>query len=281
MKATTRYLPGKSLIRGLGDHTVVMRRAKGIRRSRLQAAADLSTIALNQRLGRALRNARQTQDLTQMQAATIAGISRTEWSGLELGQRDATLWIVNRAAAAVGSGLRAYLEGTSAADRPRDAVQLKAQELVIATARAGGWHGLPEQQIDGEARTSRFADVILQRPRHQPTEVALIEIIDWFDDVGAPMRDWPRRLEAVERQAIGRMVGDQSVPRVSGCWILRATHRNRELIGAHANLFRNRFPGSGRAWLAAFGTAGVAMPKDAALLWVSVDGSRMFAVRWR
>jgi len=30
------------------------------------------------------------------------------------------------------------------------------------------------------------------------------------------MRDWPRRLEAVEKQAIARMVGDQEVPRVSG-----------------------------------------------------------------
>ena len=59
---------------------------------------------------------------------------------------------------------------------------------------------------------------------------------------------WRHASAAVERQAIGHMVGDQEVPRVSGCWIVRATSRNRQLVGEHSNLFRNRFPGLGRAW---------------------------------
>ena len=162
---------------------------------------------------------------------------------------------------------------------PRDAVHLRAQELVIATARPGGWHGLAEAQIDRSSQTSRFADVLLSRPPRQPMEVALIEIIDWFEDVGAPLRQWPRRLEAVEQQAIARMVGDQSVPRVSGCWVIRATRRNRELVAQHANLFRASFPDSGRAWLVALTTA-APMPRESALLWVSVSGDRVFAVRW-
>jgi len=150
---------------------------------------------------------------------------------------------------------------------------------MIATATAGGWHGLAEEQIDREARSSRFADVLLERPHVQPEEVALMEIIDWFDDVGAPLREWPRRLEAVERRAIARMVGDQGVPKVGGCWLIRATRRNRELVAAHANIFRNRFPGSGRAWLAALTQTTAAMPDAAALLWVSVDGTRIWPSR--
>jgi len=252
------------------------------RRAHVSGAADRHAADLALRLGAALREARARARLTQAAAAARAGLSQPTWSALE-SERDAryTLATWDRAAFAVGTTLNAYLPQSTAADRPRDAVQLKAQELVIATAQAGGWHGLPEQQIDREARTSRFADVLLKRPRHQPEEVALIEIIDWFDDVGAPMREWPRRIEAVERQAIARMNGDQSVPRLSGCWIVRATRRNRQLVGEHSNLFRNRFPGSGRAWLRALTQRhGAQMPREAGLLWVAVDGTRLYPFRW-
>ena len=252
------------------------------RRATAAAAADRHSSDLARKLGGALADARRRARLSQRAAATKAGLSQATWSSLE-NERDAryTLATWDRAAFAVGTSLSAYLPEASAADQPRDAVQLRAQELVIKMARPGGWHGLPEEQIDREARSSRFADVVLARPRIQPTEVALIEIIDWFDDVGAPMRAWPRRLEAVERSAIAKMVGDQAVPRVSGCWVIRATRRNRELVAQHENLFRNRFPGSGRAWLAALTDPAKPMPEEAAILWVSVSGDRIFAVRWR
>ncbi len=228
-----------------------------------------------------MREARRRAGLTQAQAARRAGLSQSTWSRLET-EADARYTIAtwDRAAFAVGTTLNAYLPETSAAAAPRDAVHLKAQELVIASTRPGGWHGLPEEQIDVVSRTSRFADVLLSRPRYQPVEVALIEIIDWFDDVGVPMREWPRRLEAVEGRAIGQMVGGMDVPRVSGCWVVRATRRNRELVGQHANLFRARFPGSGRAWLAALADPAAKMPSEPALLWVSVSGDRLFAARW-
>lgn len=220
--------------------------------------------------------------MTQALAAARAGLSQSAWSRLETDADPRyTLATWDRAAFAVGTTLTAYLPEASAADQPRDAVQLRAQELVIRMAKPGVWHGLPEEHIDREARSSRFADVVLARPRVQPREVTLIEVIDWFDDVGAPMRAWPRRLEAVERQAIARMVGNQAVTRVSGCWVIRATRRNRELVAQHENLFRNRFPGSGLAWLAALARPDAPMPTEAAILWVSVTGDRIFAVRWR
>jgi hypothetical protein len=158
-------------------------------------------------------------------------------------------------------------------------VHLKAQELVIRTARQGGWQGSAEVQIDGMAATSRFADVVLQRPPRQPREIALIEIIDWFDDVGAPLREWPRRLEAMERRAIAAMVGDADPPRVSGCWVVRATARNRDLIGQHSNVFRSTFPGSGRAWLTALTHPTTPMPLTPALMWIAVNGERIFPAR--
>jgi transcriptional regulator with XRE-family HTH domain len=251
------------------------------RRATAAAKADRHAAEVAQRLGAALRDARRNALLTQRVAADRAGLSQATWSALE-NERDPryTLATWDRAAFAVGTTLSAYLPETSAADRPRDAVQLKNQELIIRTSQPGAWRGLPEEQIDREARTSRFADVLLYRrePTH-PAEYALMEVIDWFDDVGAPMRAWQRRLDAVERYAIARMSGDGPLPHINGCWIVRATRRNRQLVGEHENTFRARFPGSGRAWLAALTQPTSAMPRESALLWVSVNGERLFPSR--
>ena len=103
---------------------------------------------------------------------------------------------------------------------------------------------------------------------------------DWFDDVGWSQRDFGRRLLATERYAIARMSGDE-LPVASGCWVVRATRRNRLLVAQHANLFRARFPGSGHAWLEALTTPEAAMRREPALLWVSVDGTRLYASRLR
>ncbi len=233
------------------------------------------------RLGKALRDGRLAVRLTQSQAATRAGIAQSTWSRLE---NDAdpcfTLATWDRAAFAVGASIEAYLRGASAADLPRDSIHLRNQELIIRSAVPGGWRPLPEELIDREARTSRAADVLLHRRRHlQPAEYALMEVIDWFDDVGAPIRDWGRRLAAVERYAIARMVGDEPLPQASGCWVVRATQRNRRLIREHANFFRGRFAGSGREWLSALTDPGTHIPTEPALIWVSVGGDRLFSAR--
>ena len=144
---------------------------------------------------------------------------------------------------------------------------------MIRTALAGGWRSLPGQPIDRDARTSRAADVILQRRR----EYALVEVWDWFDDVGAPLRDFDRRLGALERFAIARMA-DDSLPRSAGCWIVRATQRNRGLVKDHGHLFRARFPVPGHGWLTALRTE-ASMPAGPALLWVAVAGDRLFPAR--
>jgi hypothetical protein len=117
--------------------------------------------------------------------------------------------------------------------------------------------------------------VLLERGR---SDYALCEVTDWVADVGDAVRDFQRRLAALDRYAVARMVGDV-VPRTSGFWLLRATQRNRRLVDEHRNFFRSRFPGSGRAWLAALTTATAAMPDEPALIWVDVAATRIFEVR--
>jgi hypothetical protein len=109
-----------------------------------------------------------------------------------------------------------------------------------------------------------------------------MELIDWFEDVGASIRDWDRRLARVEQRAIALRSRDTEsgtlLPRVSGCWIVRATNRNRALVSELRSLFAARFPGSGQEWLAALRSTAL-MPSDAAPLWISIDGDRVWPAR--
>ena len=100
-----------------------------------------------------------------------------------------------------------------------------------------------------------------------------------MEDVGESVRDFQRRLAALDRYAVARMHGDESVPVTSGIWLLRATQRNRQLVAEHRLFFRARFPGSGRAWLTALTDPNTPMPAQSALLWVDVRGTRIFAAR--
>jgi transcriptional regulator with XRE-family HTH domain len=246
------------------------------RMSKTAAGADRHATELAWKLGRMLRDARIAAGSTQAEAARRAGISQSTWSRLEL-ERDArvTLAVLDRAGMAVGAPLDAFFRRSSAADQPRDAVHLRNQNLIIGTAATGGWRAIPEQPIDREVRSSRAADVLLQRG----LEYALADVWDWFDDVGAAERAWHRRLDAVERYAIARMVSDQQLPRVSGIWVVRATQRNRQVVSGSRHFFRAAFCGSPDAWLRALADEKTPMPTKPALIWVSVNGNRLFPSR--
>src|SRR3990172_2356472 len=162
----------------------VMTRHRPPRRTPTQAEADRRSAELARKLGVMLGDGRLRTRLTQQQAADRAGISRGRWADLEAG-RDAggTLGTINRAAFAVGGRLDAWIKETSAADRPRDAVHLRHQELIIRLSTSGAWQPLPEEFLDREARTSRAADVLLtRRPTDRPREYALWEVSDWIED---------------------------------------------------------------------------------------------------
>jgi transcriptional regulator with XRE-family HTH domain len=235
------------------------------------ASADLAT-----KLGKMLRDGRTSSQMTQAAAAEIAGISRSEWSELERGKTVATIPIVNRAAFAVGGSLDAWIKRTSATTLPRDAVHLKAQELILREGLRGGWQGVPEEMIDREARTSRAADVLLTRAGPQgEKEYSIWDVRDWLEDVGAAVRDFSRRVDALDRYAVARMVGDEPLPRTGGCFVLRATKRNRDVLSDHDNFFRARFPGAGSSWLESLTSGTSPMPKQPALVLVAVNGEQL------
>ena len=248
------------------------------RRTPTQAAADRRSDEIAAYLGRALKNARVAARRTQKDLSGIAGVAPTTFSKVERGRgADVTLLVWTRVARAAGTDLRAYLERATAADQPRDAVHLRAQELIARTAARGGWKAHPERALDLDPGRSRAGDMVLTRR----DELALVEVFDWLEDVGEAFRSWDRRLATVERRAIALAPTgtDAMTLRASGTWVLRATRTNRRLVADHRTLFRARFPGSSAAWLRALTGPALPMPSGPALLWITVAGDRLFAAR--
>lgn len=233
------------------------------RRTPRQGRADERAERLGAILGKALAGGRDRSQQRQADVADTAGLSPSCWSDLERGKgARMSLRVWMRAADAVGSDLRAYLEHLPGTDRPRDAMHLRIQELVASIASGGAWRIGPEQTVGGIG----FADMLLARRDAR----ALVEIWTWLADVGDAFRTWQRKLDAFAAT---------SATRPAGCWVLRATRRNRELVATHRTVFAARFPGSGRAWLRALANPSAEPPHEPALLWVTVRGDRLFAAR--
>ncbi len=258
------------------------RRIRTLRRTAAQTTADATAEAIANALGKALREARRRAGLSQAETGRRCALAQTAVSRMERGTATSmSLRSWTRVAHVLGADLHAYLAHSSSADAPRDSVHLRTQELVARTAETGAWRSIPEFALDDAARGTRSLDLWLER-QHVPgerIEVAVIEVMDWFEDVGARFRDWDRRLGRARQLAIATRTleydNDPVLPSVSGCWVVRATTRNRQLIREHATLFEARFPGSGRRWLDAF-TGSATMPVEPAIIWVSVHGKRLF-----
>ncbi len=250
-------------------------RTRRTRRTAAQVGGDDRALAVAKELGRTLRMARRLLGLSQAEVGRISGVAQSTVSNAENERGDSlSMRTWSRLLRAVQVDLRAYGERATAAHLPRDHVHLRSQEMVIRTAATGGWQAVPEQHLGGSGR--RSVDVLLRRNQ----EWAAQEIWDWFDDVGDALRGWDRKLLDLEAFALGRLPVGRSPDsvRISGCWLVRATRRNRQLVADHHTLFRARFPASGKAWYRSL-TTSASMPMEPGLLWLSVPGDRIFASR--
>jgi hypothetical protein len=198
-------------------------------------------------------------------------VSQPFWSRLERGLAPAvSIETLASCAAAVNVQLAAFIEARPGAGLPRDIEHLRRQELVIEFARAGRWTALPESAIDADAARSRSVDVLLSRMRG--AETIVVEVVDLLADAGAAVRGLADKVAAVRRTA-------PPDGRVAGLFVLRATTRNRTTVRELANVFESRFPAPSSAWLKALRTAEASMPPADGIIWSSVDGKRLFAVR--
>jgi hypothetical protein len=171
-------------------------------------------------------------------------------------------------AAATGHQLAAFIERVPGTTLPRDYEHLKRQQLVIATARHGGWTAAVEQAIDPDWERPRSIDVVLTRAARG--EIAVVEVWNLVDDVGAAFRGLDGKVARMTRQ---------HGPATGGLMVIRATRRNRALVHDFRALFRAQFPASSAAWLAALMARDKPMPATHGLLWTDVAGSRLLVPR--
>jgi hypothetical protein len=107
----------------------------------------------------------------------------------------------------------------------------------------------------------------------------LIECWSLIGDIGAAARSTSRKLAEAEATAMG--LWGERPSRVAGCWVVRATKRNRELVSRYPEVFRSRFPGSSSEWVRAITTPSADPPTEPGLVWSDVAASRLFAWRQR
>jgi transcriptional regulator with XRE-family HTH domain len=223
------------------------------------------------RLATAIRERRAVLHLTQREVAALVGLSQPEIQRLEAGRgSNAPLDTWASVAVALELQLAAYVEQAAGSDAPRDLEHLRRQDLVVRTARPGGWAGDPESLLPNDGRFARSIDVLLSRPVRR--EAAVVEVWDLITDGGAAMRGLEAKVRAI-RERLGPGW------RVQGLLVVRGTQRNRRLIGELRALFAARFPASSAAWLRAFAEPDEAMPDEDGLAWTDVRGTRLIAAR--
>jgi transcriptional regulator with XRE-family HTH domain len=227
------------------------------------------------RAGGELRASRRRRRLTQRQIAAMVGVSQPTISRMERG-RGARLSVDVWQRAFVAVDRRLIFEASrDPAQEPADAGHLQVQELVLGLGRRTGSGGLFELATRPNDPL-RSADVGLRSDARRRLD--LVECWNVIGDIGAAARSTSRKLAELEALAI--VVGGEQPYRVGGCWVVRATARNRALIARYPEVFASRFPGSSAGWVKALAT-GSEPPGVPGLVWCDVAATRLFPWRRR
>ena len=110
----------------------------------------------------------------------------------------------------------------------------------------------------------------------------MVEVWDFFDDVGAAKRSLDGKVATVGRMlntAWDITTGEAYV--VRGLWIVRGTQRNRRLVAEFGGLFDAAFRGRSTDWLRCLADSAVPMPAGDGLIWTDTAGDRLLAARHR
>ena len=255
-----------------------MRRAK---RTELTSEAKRLHRECLGRIGGELRASRKRRRERQKDVSHRAGLSRSAISSIERGY-GGTISADSLQAVALAVGRRLDFQLSSdTLTEPADAGHLAIQELVLRLGRRAGFartFELPTKPAD----PMRSADVGL-RDDHRRLLV-LAECWNTIGDVGAAARASERKRAEAEALAVAAAPLDADgmarPGRVRGCWVVRATARNRALVARYPEVFATRFPGSSDGWVRAL-TDGAEPPDRPGLMWCDVRATRLFSWRRR
>lgn len=223
--------------------------------------------------GAEVRSSRLRRRMTQKQLAARSGVSQSTISQMERGLGgNLTVDVWQRVFTALGR--RLVLEAArDPFEEPADAGHLKVQELVLRLGRRAGYVGAFEL-ASKPSDPSRSTDVGLRDDHRR--RLLLVECWNTIGDIGAAARSSIRKVAEAESYAIA--IGGERPHRVGACWVVRATQRNKHLVGRYPEVFASRFPGSSLGWARAL-TEGTEPPTEPGLVWADIQAIRLFA--WR
>jgi transcriptional regulator with XRE-family HTH domain len=245
-------------------------------RTRPELRSDARRLNLEQlaRLGGDVRRSRKARRLTQVGLGVRSGTSRGAVSLVERGLgANLSLDSWQRIALALDRPIRVELARDALAETD-DAGHLGIQELLLRLAKAAE-HARFVELPTKSADPSRSADVATRSAHHRC--FLLQEAWNTFGDLGASVRSFDRKLAELAQVAAGLGAADY---RIVGCWVVRATKRNRALVARYPEFFATRFMGSSVGWVAAL-TNGTRPPDKPGIVWCDVAATRVFSVRFR
>jgi transcriptional regulator with XRE-family HTH domain len=253
------------------------------RRKEHEIAGSREARSLAGTLGDDARATRHRRRLTQQRVSDRVGISRARLAELERGEGDnapLATWVKLGIALArpLAVAFSRDIDADSAANAPRDAGHLAAQELVLRLARGHGRRASVELATRPHD-PAHAADVVLRDERART--LILVEILNRAGDLGAAARSTDRKAAELERFAILEG-GDEGPFHVASGWLLVDSAANRRLVARYPEFLRTRLPGSSVAWARAL-AYGAALPPGAApaLAWVDTRAGRIHPLRWR
>ncbi len=227
------------------------------------------------RLGSEVRASRRRRRVTQAALGARAGVTQSTVSQVERGL-GGTLSLDTWQRLFASLGRRLILDAArDAIEEPADAGHLRIQELVLRLARARGVRGnfeVPTRVAD----PSRSTDVAVRDDRART--LILVECWNTIGDIGLAARSTNRKLAEAAELAVA--VGGGRPYAVAGCWVVRATARNRALVARYPEVFASRLPGSSERWVRALNIGGPP-PAEPGLVWCDIDATRLFAWRRR
>ena len=226
------------------------------------------------RLGVGLREARRTAGLDAARACGAAALSRSHASARSSAgtERGASIETWACLAAAVGEQLVAFLEHAPGADRPRDIEHLRRQSALDRDRRRRGLVRAPRARDRpgvgpvALASTSRSSAA-------RPREAVVVEVWDWFDDVGAGLRGLDAKVGVLATRLASQSSGRAEPGGSAACTSCAAPDGTGASSTSSARSSPpvsrvRRWPGSGR-----LRDAVRAMPAADGLLWSDASGS--------
>ena len=103
-----------------------------------------------------------------------------------------------------------------------------------------------------------------------------MEAWNTIGNIGAAVRSTNRKI--AEADALAAALWGEGRHDIAGCWVVRETRTNRDLVARYPELFAARFGGSSIGWVMALEQA-QDPPATPGLVWCDVRATRLYA--WR